>query len=333
MIPWLQMCKQHGLVDKIEGLEIPVPAKPVGYLDDVVPVSGEFLHMLITLIVQRRGEMGDALADGTCYAADRLFGGAGIPLLDRIYPRHAGQTEHWAGHWGPGGHCWWPWWLPPLLQWCVDTRDPANDSTHQWTEHVQPYMSQFGPHQGPFPLDKVRAVCAKVYGNPDVGDPSVDYDPPEARAIPAIWHHNRGMIIDSLSLCDYENTRVFSMLSEDGAADTALMSRLFSLATGIETSEVELDRAGERIWNILRAIDIRNHARDRRVDEYTIDHLSYPDLLGGVALDRARFIPMLDKYYELRGWNPANGWPTRHKLEELGLRDVADGLQAVGRLG
>jgi aldehyde:ferredoxin oxidoreductase len=333
MIPWLQMCRQHGLIDRIEGLEIPVPDKPIGYLNDVEPVSAEFLHMLITLIVQRRGELGDALADGTCYAADRLFGGAGIPLLDRIYPRHAGQTEHWVGHWGPGGHCWWPWWLPPLLQWCVDTRDPANDSTHQWTEHVQPYLSEYGPHHGPFSLEKVRAVCAKVYGNPDVGDPSVTYDPPEARVIPAIWHHNRGMIIDSLSLCDYENTRVFSELSEDGSADTALMSKLFTLATGHETSEAELDLAGERIWNILRAIDIRNHARDRRVDEYTIDHLSYPDLLGGVALDRARFLRMLDKYYELRGWNPANGWPTRSKLEELGLRDVANGLQAIGRLG
>jgi len=289
--------------------------------------------MLINLIVQRRGELGDALADGTCYAADRLFGGAGVPLLDRIYPRHAGQTEHWAGHWGPGGHCWWPWWLPPLLQWCVDTRDPANDSSHQWTEHAQPYMAQYGPHHGPFPLEKVRAVCAKVYGNPDVGDPSVEYDPPEARAIPAIWHHDRGMIIDSLCLCDYENTRVFSMLSEDGSADTALMSRLFSLATGVETSETELDRAGERIWNLLRAIDIRNHARDRRVDEYTIDHLDYPDLLGGVELDRAKFIVMLEKYYELRGWNPANGWPTRGKLHDLGLDDVADGLEAIGRLG
>ena len=215
----------------------------------------------------------------------------------------------------------------------ITQTDPANDSTHQWTEHVQPYLSEFGPHHGPFSLEKVRAVCAKVYGNPDVGDPSVTYDPPEAKTIPAIWHHNRGMIIDSLSLCDYENTRVFSMLSEDGSADTALMSKLFSLATGIETSEAELDLAGERVWNILRAIDVRNHARDRRVDEYTIDHLSYPDLLGRVELDRARFLPMLDKYYELRGWNPANGWPTRAKLEELGLRDVADGLQAVGRLG
>ena len=332
MIPWLQLCKQHGLIDKVDGLEIPVPDKPIEYLHDVVHVSAEFLHTLIRLIANRQGEMGDALADGTCYAAERLFGGAGIPLLDNIYPRHAGQTEHWAGHWGPGGHCWWPWWLPPLLQWCVDTRDPANDSTHQWTEHVQAYLPQYGPHKGPFPLEKVRAICAKVYGNPDVGDPAFDYDPPEAKAIPAIWHSDRGMILDSLILCDYENTRVFSMLSEDGAADTSLMSKLFSLATGVETSEKELDKAGERIWNLLRAIDIRNHDRNRAVDEYTIDHLSYPDL-EGVALDRARFLKVLDKYYELRGWNPANGWPTRARLEELGLREVADGLEAVGRLG
>jgi len=65
----------------------------------------------------------------------------------------------------------------------------------------------------------VRAVGARVYGNPNVCDPAFEYDPPETKAIPAIWHHNRGMIVDSLVLCDYENTRVFSMLSQDGAAD------------------------------------------------------------------------------------------------------------------
>jgi aldehyde:ferredoxin oxidoreductase len=41
----------------------------------------------------------------------------------------------------------------------------------------------------------------------------------------------------------------------------------------------------------------------------------------------------LDCYYELRGWNPENGWPTRARLEALGLGDVADGLAEVGRLG
>ena len=59
-------------------------------------------------------------------------------------------------------------WLSPILQWCVDTRDPANDSTHQWTEHAPHYFSESGPQHGPFSLEKVRDVSAKVYGNSDV---------------------------------------------------------------------------------------------------------------------------------------------------------------------
>ncbi|HHX43943.1 MAG TPA: hypothetical protein GX714_08165 [Chloroflexi bacterium] len=333
IIPWLQMCRQQGLVDSFDGVEIPVPDRPIEYLRDVAPVSGEFLRVLVRAIARREGELGNALADGACYAADVLFDGAGKPLLDRIYPRHCGQTEHWGGHWGPGGTVYWPWWLPPILQWCVDTRDPANDSTHQWTEHVQHYLPVSGPLRGPFSLEKARAVCAKVYGDPNVCDPAYTYDPPEAKAIPAIWHHDRGMIVDSLVLCDYEHTRVFSMESEDGAADTALMSKLFSAATGCETSEAELDRAGERIWNLHRAIDIRNHGRDRTVDESTIDGFMYPGKDDGVTPDREQLVKLLQTYYRLRGWNGANGWPTRARLEALDLADVADGLERIGRLG
>lgn len=227
----------------------------------------------------------------------------------------------------------WPWWLPPILQWCTDTRDPANDSIHQWTEHVQPYLTKSGPHRGPFPLEKVRSICARIYGSPDVCDPAFEYDPPRAKAIPAMWHSDRGMVLNSLILCDYENTRVFSMQSEDGAADTALMSKLLSACTGIDTSEQELDQAGERIWNLLRAIDVRDHGRDRRIDESTIDGFMYPGKDDGVMLDRRRFLKLLDAYYELRGWDVANGWPTRAKLEELGLQDVAEELARTGKLG
>lgn len=335
IIPWLQMCKQHGLIDRIDGGgEIPVPDKPIEYLGDSAPCPAEFLTALVRKIAFREDILGDALADGACYAADVLFGGRGKPLLDRIYPRHGGQTEHWGGHWGPGGTVYWPWWLPAILQWCVDTRDPANDSTHQWTEHVQFYLPKSGPRRGPFPLEKVRAISARVYGNPDVCDPAFEYDPPEAKAIPAIWHHDRGMIVDSLVLCDYEQTRVFSMLSEDGAADTALMSKLFSACTGFDTSERELDRAGERIWNLFRAIDVRDHGRDREIDESTFDGFMYPGKDDGVTPDRDKLVELLDTYYDLRGWDRDNGWPTKAKLVELGLGDVADALYAgVGPSG
>ena len=54
---------------------------------------------------------------------------------------------------------------------------------------------------------------------------------------------------------------------------------------------------------------------------------------SNVPLDLERFSRVLDRYYELRGWNPENGWPMRERLERLGLGDVADGLERVGRLG
>jgi len=327
IIPWLQLCKQHGLIDKIDGISIPVPEKPIEYMKDAAHYDSDFIHMLVHKIAFREDALGDALAEGTCYAAQTLFDGDGIPFLDHIYPRHAGQTEHWGGHWGPGGRVYWPWWLPPILQWCVDTRDPANDSTHQWTEHALHYFTEHGPNSGPFTLEKVRNVCEKVYGNPDVCDPAFTYDPPEAKAIPAIWHSHHGMIVDSLILCDYENTRVFSMLSEDGTADTTMMSNMLSAGTGYDVSEMELNRAGERIWNQLRAIDVRNFGRNRIVDESTLDGFMYPGKDDGVMLDRAKFLTLLDKYYELSGWDVQSGAPMRAKLEELDLGDVADALE------
>jgi aldehyde:ferredoxin oxidoreductase len=40
-----------------------------------------------------------------------------------------------------------------------------------------------------------------------------------------------------------------------------------------------------------------------------------------------------DRYYERRGWNVRNGRPTRAKLEQLDMAEVADTLESVGRLG
>ena len=42
----------------------------------------------------------------------------------------------------------------------------------------------------------------------------------------------------------------------------------------------------------------------------------------GQVFDRDKFNMLLDKYYELRGWDK-NGKPTPEKLKELGLEDLA----------
>jgi aldehyde:ferredoxin oxidoreductase len=41
---------------------------------------------------------------------------------------------------------------------------------------------------------------------------------------------------------------------------------------------------------------------------------------------------MFDDYYDERGWDIEKGIPTREKLEELGLKDVADDLEEGGYL-
>ena len=38
---------------------------------------------------------------------------------------------------------------------------------------------------------------------------------------------------------------------------------------------------------------------------------------------------MVDHYYEQRGWDKTTGWPTRTKLIEMDLEDVADELSVL----
>ena len=42
------------------------------------------------------------------------------------------------------------------------------------------------------------------------------------------------------------------------------------------------------------------------------------------ALDREQFLPIMDDYYRLLGWDVETGWPTEKRLAELGLTDVYD---------
>jgi aldehyde:ferredoxin oxidoreductase len=50
-------------------------------------------------------------------------------------------------------------------------------------------------------------------------------------------------------------------------------------------------------------------------------------------LDRAKVEDWKTKFYTLEGWDTKTGAPTRKTLEDLGLKDVADKLEAAGKLG
>ena len=105
-------------------------------------------------------------------------------------------------------------------------------------------------------------------------------------------------------------------------------AKAYTAATGLKTSVDELLKASERVFNLTRVINVRRgltKAEDRLPDRAFEDPVPN-GVVKGYKLDRAKFEELLRAYYELRGWDPETGVPTRAKLEELDLKDVADAL-------
>jgi aldehyde:ferredoxin oxidoreductase len=58
----------------------------------------------------------------------------------------------------------------------------------------------------------------------------------------------------------------------------------------------------------------------------------YQDVMGRM-LDKAKFEEFKTTFYRMEDWDVESGWPTRKLLARLDMRDVADVLEAAGRLG
>ena len=101
-------------------------------------------------------------------------------------------------------------------------------------------------------------------------------------------------------------------------------AELINHACGLDWSVDDMMKFGERSWNLKRAINNRmglTRANDKLPKAFLTP---YTD--GGSA----GFVPdiegMLSAYYEVRGWDESTGKPTREKLIELGMPDVAGDL-------
>ncbi len=123
---------------------------------------------------------------------------------------------------------------------------------------------------------------------------------------------------DWRTLC---NSLVMCMLA-NVPAETVV--GLINSACGLDWSVSDMLRAGERGWNLKRAIN--NHLGLSRANDKLPKALlePYPD--GGAAGYKIPFEEMLAAYYAARGWDPATGRPSKEKLITLGLADVANDL-------
>lgn len=119
-------------------------------------------------------------------------------------------------------------------------------------------------------------------------------------------------LYDSLTLCKFAPLSV------------GQICEMLQAITGWQVDPQELIRTGDRSINIKRAVSIMfglNRSHDT-LPEICVRALE-EGATAGVSPDMEL---MLQDYYRYRGWDWETGWPTRDKLMELGLQQVAERL-------
>jgi aldehyde:ferredoxin oxidoreductase len=147
------------------------------------------------------------------------------------------------------------------------------------------------------------------------------------KAAPLIYYQHLFLLPDLFEICRF----IFTL---GGGSETFSYNNLFALysyATGIKTDEKEMFSIVERIFNLERAFSSREGMG--RKDDHLIGKWAEEPVPNGPyqgeKIEPEKFEEMLDEYYRLRGWDK-NGVPTREKLKELGLENVATSLESSG---
>jgi aldehyde:ferredoxin oxidoreductase len=120
----------------------------------------------------------------------------------------------------------------------------------------------------------------------------------------------------------------------------AIAAQLFTAATGLEMEAGELMQAGERSWNMLKAMNMRE-GFGREDDKFPKTFFEPLVVEGntfnlrdyyGKPLSQGDIEKLLGDYYDERGWDVKKGIPTRQKFIDLGLGSVAADLERLGLL-
>ena len=211
--------------------------------------------------------------------------------------------------------------LGSALHWATDTRDPV-DSCHEYKNSAPEAMVHFG--LPPYDSYQILDLTKTVY---------------EGAERVTAWVQDNQCLKNSLPVCEFWSM-ITSFYNPPEMDLRIFESRLLSAVTGLDMDVDKMAKAGERIWNLRRAIMVKRENRTRENDTLNEPYFKKAiKCLAGTAtglvngpIDKAKFEALKDRYYQLRGWDVNTGWPTRAKLEELGLKDVADELGSIGKL-
>ena len=315
---WLTRCYKAGI---LTDADTALSMSKLGSL--------EFIEALVKKISLRDG-FGDILARGLIGAADAVGSGANELITD--YVTHS-TGQIFDGD--PRVHN-----VTGLL-YAMQPREHAVISEisglvgkwHDWLKGSE------GAYVSPQIL---QAISRRLFGD----ESAVDFSTNEGKGNATKNIQDRWSAKESLILCSFAWRFADVAYSDDHVGDPTLESQAFSAVTGREVDEEGLNKMGEVIFNLRRAVFAREGRRGRESEvlpeifytkpfKDTInpeDPCLVPGKDGepipkkGAVVDREEFERMKDDYYRLRGWDVTTGLQTESKLTELKLADVAGEL-------
>ena len=327
MMNWLRACYNNGLVSE---QETGLPFSKFG--------SADFIRKMAQMITYRQG-FGDLLAQGTLSAAAAI-GPEAEALLGTFVSTPGGDTKDYDPRLIP----------TTALLYATEPRRPIQQ-LHEPSIVLMMWLKWWrGEPDGFYNSDDFKLTAKRFWG----GEIAADFTTYEGKSLAAKLIQDRTYVKESLILCDFTWPMTWADYDSGHVGDPSLESLIFSAVTGRDMDEAGLNRLGEKIFNLQRAILLRQGWPGRRGDRlmaylhhdplqegeiYFTFECEVMDAEGkavsrkGNVVERGDFERLKDEYYQLRGWSTAEGFPTRERLEGLDLRDVANTLSHDGLLG
>ncbi|MBM4330652.1 MAG: aldehyde ferredoxin oxidoreductase family protein [Deltaproteobacteria bacterium] len=157
-------------------------------------------------------------------------------------------------------------------------------------------------------------ISRETFGTPPYLDPlSI-----EGKGAVAQFYHDRTAFLDSLGYCIFP--------PNNGGMDFQEVASLFSFVVGEPFPELDLFKAGERIWNLERLFNFREGLTGK--DDALPPRLLKEPMPAGPAKGHiVELDTLLKDYYKVRNWDE-KGVPRPEKLKELDLEE--EGKAALG---
>jgi aldehyde:ferredoxin oxidoreductase len=297
--------------------------------------SAEFMQELTRQISLREG-FGATLAAGVMVAAEAV----GVKKeLPRFIATRAGEKKDYDPRLM----------ITTALFYATEPRRPIQQ-LHEVAQLSMMWSDMMGRGNKPgeiFSSKDFRKLAEKIWG----GAIAADFSTYEGKALAAKIIQDRVFAKESLVLCDLRWTLSQIGCTLGTTSDTVTEAQIYAAISGKEIDDAELAKMGERIFNLQRAILLRQGWRGRKddtlMDYYFTEPLQKGELFFnaeglmpgkdgniisrvGAVVEKDKFETMKTEYYSLRGWDTATGLPTKDKLVELQLEDVAVDLAGKG---